>query len=69
MHHTLRIGGWSLAIASATPAWACTLCHSRLAEDVRAAVLGPDFWSNLAMLAAPAPILAGAVLIVRQVSP
>ena len=61
-----------VTVAAATgsaPAWACTLCHSRTAEQVRAAVLGPDMWANLGALLAPAPILLGAVLLVRKVSP
>ena len=59
----LIAGGWTGS------AWACTLCHSRAAEQVRAAVFGPDFWSNLGALAAPAPVLVAAVMLVRRVSP
>lgn len=53
----------------ANPASACTLCHSQTAQAVRAAVLGADFWANMAMLLAPVPIFAAAVLLVRRVSP
>jgi hypothetical protein len=48
---------------------ACTLCHSRIAEDVRAAVFGADFWSNLGALFLPVPILLVTVLLVRKISP
>lgn len=59
---------WLAALASfaPSPVFACTLCHSRLAEDVRAAVLGPDFWTNLSALALPAPILVAAVIGIRR---
>jgi hypothetical protein len=53
----------------ATPAGACTLCYSRVAQDVRAAVLGPDFWLNIGALLLPFPILIAAVLLVRRASP
>lgn len=53
-------------LMTATPAWACTLCHSRTAEAVRAAVLGSDFVSNCAALAAPAPVLIMAAYAVRK---
>ena len=52
-----------------TPVQACTLCHSRLAADVRAAVFGPDFWTNLGALLMPLPVLAAAVLLVRRATP
>jgi hypothetical protein len=52
-----------------TQALACTLCHSRISEDVRAAVFGPDLWSNVAALLAPMPVLTIAVLLVRKISP
>jgi hypothetical protein len=60
-----RLSPLSLLFA-ATPAWACTLCHSRTAEAVRAAVLGPDFISNCAALAAPAPVLIMAAYATRR---
>jgi hypothetical protein len=50
----------------AAPAWACTLCHSRTAEDVRAAVFGADFWSNCTALILPVPVLLAATLAVRR---
>jgi hypothetical protein len=55
-----------LLLVAATPAWACTLCHSRTADQVRAAVLGSDFISNCAALVAPAPVLAMAAYAVRK---
>jgi hypothetical protein len=53
-------------ILPAAPAWACTLCHSRTAEEVRAAVFGADFLSNVAALALPVPILVAAVIAARK---
>lgn len=38
----------------------CTLCHSDTAEQVRAALLGPDFLSDAAAAFAPAPALLAA---------
>lgn len=48
------------ASIATSPVHACTLCHSRMAEDVRAAVLGADFWTNSAILLLPVPILLAA---------
>jgi len=59
---SLRFGVAGAAMMSAAPAWACTLCHSNVAEQVRAALFGVDFWSNLGAVAAPIPLLLGAVL-------
>lgn len=53
---------------SSSPAWACTLCHSRTAEQVRAAVFGPDFWGNAAAVALPLPVLIAAVLAARRLA-
>ena len=58
-----------IAAAWTAPTQACSLCHSRLAEDVRAAVLGPDFWPTLAALLLPFPVLVAAVLLVRRATP
>lgn len=58
-----------LGAGFASPAWSCTLCYSRVAQDVRAAVLGPDFWLNIGALLLPFPILIAAVLLVRRASP
>ncbi|WP_129586395.1 hypothetical protein [Sphingomonas montana] len=49
--------------------WACTLCHSRIAEDTRATVMGHDLWSNMAALLLPFPLLFAAVLLARRVAP
>jgi len=65
----LRLGALVAGASVAGPAWACTLCHSRTGEAVRAAVFGPDFWTNLGTLVLPVPVLVGAVLLVREVSP
>jgi hypothetical protein len=53
-------------ILPAAPAWACTLCHSRTAEEVRAAIFGADFLSNVVALALPVPVLVAAVLAARK---
>ena len=50
----------------AAPAVACMLCHSTVAEQVRAALFGADFWSNLGAVVAPMPLLAGAVMFVAR---
>ena len=55
--------------AWAAPALSCSLCYSRVAQDVRAALFAADFWPNLAALLLPFPILAAAVLLVRRASP
>ena len=39
--------------------FACTLCHSIFAEQVRAALLGPDLLANAAAALAPAPVIVG----------
>lgn len=56
-------------IALPGPAWACTLCHSRLAEEVRAAVFGPDFWANAGALVSPVPVLLAGIWLVRRSTP
>ncbi|GAA3718325.1 hypothetical protein GCM10022268_28320 [Sphingomonas cynarae] len=61
----LTFGG-SLA---AGPAHACTLCHSRIADDVRAAVFGPGFWSDAVALISPVPLLAAMVIVMRRYLP
>ena len=50
----------------ASPAAACSLCHTPTAVAVRAAVFGADLIPHLLALAAPAPVLAAAVLILRR---
>ena len=39
-------------------AFACTLCHSATAAQVRAALFGSDLLANAAAVLAPAPVLA-----------
>ncbi|MET0272101.1 MAG: hypothetical protein ABW360_03840 [Phenylobacterium sp.] len=46
----------------ATPAAACTLCHSPTALGVRHLILHHDLGRNAAAIAAPIPILAAAIL-------
>lgn len=38
----------------------CTLCHSDLAGQARAALLGPDLLANVAFAFAPAPVIVAA---------
>jgi hypothetical protein len=33
--------------------FACTLCHSEAAENVRAAIFGPNFWQNVGLTVLP----------------
>jgi hypothetical protein len=69
MRIVVRLASLGLGLISSTSAWACTLCHSRTAEQVRAAVFGPDFWSNVGMLVLPLPVLLVAVVAVRRSMP
>ena len=45
-------------------AFACTLCHSTVADQVRAALLGPDLLTNAVAVLAPAPVLFAAIWLV-----
>lgn len=54
-----------LALLAASPASACTLCHSSVAMQVRDA-LSADFWGNLAGVAAPVPLLLAIVLVAAR---
>lgn len=54
---------------AASPAFACTLCHSDTAERVRAEVFGPDFLFTAVALAVIFPVLAAAVAGVRKLTP
>jgi hypothetical protein len=56
-------------LATTSEAVACTLCQSRVAEDVRTTLFGPDFWWNIGALFSPAPFLMIAVLFLNKVSP
>jgi hypothetical protein len=63
----MRIGGRLafilVALTAWEPAYACTLCHSDLAEVVRARLAAPDFLPNVAGLLAPIPLLIGAIIL------
>ena len=65
MNLAARLAALPLLLA-ASPAWACTLCHSRVGAAVRAAVLGPDVLSNCAALIAPVPALLIAACAARR---
>ena len=57
----------ALAFAfAAAPVSACTLCHSRLADEVRAAIFGPGFWADAGAVVSPIPLLLAAVFAVRR---
>lgn len=49
-------------------AFACTLCHSRVAEEVRARLFSADFLVNLAMVALSAVILFGVIFYAARTS-
>jgi len=51
---------FAMVLVSA-PSAACTLCHSRVAEEVRARLFDTDFSANLLMVTAPALILFAAI--------
>ena len=57
---TLRALLFIAAISAPLPAHACTLCHSDVAGQVRAAVFGANLWANLLAVFAPAPVIATA---------
>lgn len=57
------------AILVSAQSIACTLCHSPIAEEVRARLFDTDFQANLAMVAAPALILFGAIFYSARKAP
>lgn len=66
--HVALCSAATAGLLAASPAYACTLCHSRLAEDVRAAVFGADLWANAVVLLLPVPILlTAAAAVLRSV--
>jgi len=54
------------AAAWAGPALACTLCHSQAAISVRHQLLEHDLAANAAAVAAPIPLLLGAILLIAR---
>ena len=46
-----------VTLLAATPAAACTLCHSDTAAQVREVLLGPDLLANALAVLAPLPLL------------
>lgn len=57
--NAVNIYGEGTLLLVATPAFACTLCNSTRAEQVRAAVFGPDFWLNAGLTVLPFVICLG----------
>jgi hypothetical protein len=58
------LSGLALAALSlATPAAACTLCHSPTALGVRHLLLHHELGRNVAAVAAPIPLLVAAILL------
>lgn len=53
-------------IMAATPAAACTICHSPTALGVRHLLLSHDAARNAAAVAAPIPILLAAILLAAR---
>jgi hypothetical protein len=47
---------FSTALISST-AWACTVCDSETSQQVRAGILGDDFWTTFVGVIAPFPVL------------
>ena len=45
--------------------FACTLCHTDQAQELRAAVFGSDFWPNLAISLLPFVILVAIAMLVH----
>jgi hypothetical protein len=41
------------ALIAQAPAAACTLCHTDIASEIRAGILGPDFWQNVGISILP----------------
>jgi hypothetical protein len=60
------LSGLLAAAASASPAWACTLCHSPTALGVRHLLLHHDLARNAAALAAPLPVLLAVILVAAR---
>lgn len=58
-----------LAMSASTQSLACTFCHSRIAQDVRARLFDSDFLANLSMVSLPALVLFGAVLYAARTAP
>lgn len=57
------------AIFLSAPTLACTLCHSRVAQEVRARIFDTDFLLNLSMISLPVLILFGAVYFAARMTP
>lgn len=62
----LKVLLFSSAMFVSAPSVACTLCHSQVAEAVRARLFDNDFFVNLAMVALPALILFGAIFYIAR---
>ena len=56
-----RLFAAAAALLIATPAYACTLCHTPTAREVRHWVLEHDFAANLMAIALPLPLLLAAI--------
>ena len=57
---TLRFWCTSITLSTAlitSTAWACTVCDSETGQQVRAGILGDDFWTTLVGVIAPFPVL------------
>lgn len=57
------------AMFASAQSLACTLCHSEVAQEVRARLFENDFLINLAMITLPALILFGAIFYAARTSP
>ena len=56
----------TLFVLSMSPmAFACTVCHSPTAQQVRAGIFGSNFAGRLLLIASPFPLLALAIVAVH----
>ena len=55
-----------LAWSGASPAFACSICHTPTALGVRHQLLEHDLLANAAAIAAPIPILLAAILAIAH---
>lgn len=66
----MRLRQFVPAIATAlllpASAFGCTLCHTDLAQEVRAAVLGNDLWQNAGISVLPVLLIASIALFIQD---
>jgi hypothetical protein len=60
--------GVLLLIPLLSPAWACTLCHTDTAKQVRAGIFNVDFAQNLAVSLLPFVLMLAIAALIHQPS-